>query len=113
MTYRTKSCKYCGIDHKKRGPFCSKICSNKNRTHSDETKAKMSASQSVAQRVPEVLEKTWHQRTKAQLKSHAMHRKENLDNVELEPDNVYLPPMRPTLPTTKFVQDGDLWEEVE
>lgn len=29
--YKEKVCETCGITHRKRGPFCSKVCSNKGR----------------------------------------------------------------------------------
>ena len=42
--YRVKDCKLCGIKHRKRGPYCSKPCSNMDRQHSKETKAKIAES---------------------------------------------------------------------
>lgn len=73
----------------------------------------MSASQQVAQRVPEVLEKTWTARTKAQLTGAAIRRKDTLSEVELNPENLYLPPMKPNLPDGVSRADGDLWYDVE
>lgn len=39
--YREKTCPTCGTKHRKKGPFCSKACSNAGRTA--ETRAKLSA----------------------------------------------------------------------
>lgn len=39
--YREKTCPTCGTKHRKKGPFCSKACSNAGR--SAETRAKLSA----------------------------------------------------------------------
>lgn len=113
MSYRQKNCLFCGTSHKKRGPYCGKVCSNKHRKHSDETKAKMSASQQISSRVPETLEKTWLARTKGQLTGAAIKRKETLSEVELNPENLYLPPMKPALPDGVSRADGDLWYDAE
>lgn len=113
MSYRQKSCLYCSTPHKKRGPYCGKVCSNKHRKHTDETKAKMSESQSVAQRTHEALENSWHARTKGQLKAVAIKRKETLEDVNLVPEDIYLPPMKPELPDGVSRADGDLWYDVD
>jgi hypothetical protein len=73
----------------------------------------MSESQQVAQRLPENLEKTWHARTAGQLKSHAIKRKETLTDVNLVPEDIYLPPMKPELPDGVSRADGDLWYDVD
>ena len=111
MSYREKQCQYCGTLHKKRGPFCSKTCSNKNRKHSDETKAKMSQSQTIAQSKPENLEKTWYAREKAMATQRAIEKKIDLSEVETDPNNFYLPPMTDDTPDGAFRAGGDLWFE--
>jgi len=73
----------------------------------------MSESQQLAQRVPEVLEKTWHARTTGQLKAHAIKRKETLTDVNLVPEDIYLPPMKPELPDGVTRADGDLWYDAD
>jgi endogenous inhibitor of DNA gyrase (YacG/DUF329 family) len=35
--YRQKQCPTCGITHRRRGPYCSRSCAAKDRTHSAET----------------------------------------------------------------------------
>ena len=40
--YREKQCPVCGITHRKRGPYCSRSHALSDRTHSAETKAKIS-----------------------------------------------------------------------
>ena len=44
--YKKKICPECYTEHRKRGPFCSKICSNKARIVTQETKQKQSESMS-------------------------------------------------------------------
>jgi len=44
--YKKKICPQCYSEHRKRGPFCSKICSNKARIVTQETKQKQSESMS-------------------------------------------------------------------
>lgn len=39
-----KVCPVCEVKHAKRGPYCSKVCSNKGRTVTDEQKKKTSES---------------------------------------------------------------------
>ena len=72
----------------------------------------MSQSQQVAQRTPEALENSWHARTKGQLKAVAIKRKETLEDVNLVPEDIYLPPMKPELPDGVTRADGDLWYDV-
>jgi len=110
MSYRQKTCLYCSTTHNKRGPFCSKTCSNKNRRHTDETKEKMSRSQSHAQSKPENLEKTWVQRTRAGLIMQANNLKINPDTVETNPEHLYLPPI---VRHEGTVESGDLWFDVD
>lgn len=40
--YRKKNCPQCGVEHRKRGQFCSIACSNSFREVKPETKAKLS-----------------------------------------------------------------------
>ena len=40
--YRLKTCPCCGKEHRGRGPYCSKSCSNRTREFSEETKNKIS-----------------------------------------------------------------------
>jgi len=40
--YRQKQCPVCGITHRKRGPYCSRSHALSDRTHTDETKNKIS-----------------------------------------------------------------------
>lgn len=42
--YREKQCPTCGITHRRRGPYCSRTCAAKNRTHSADTIAKITES---------------------------------------------------------------------
>lgn len=42
--YREKSCKKCGVSHRKQGIYCSQACANADRIVSEETKEKISES---------------------------------------------------------------------
>lgn len=42
--YRLKTCPVCGIEHRKRGPYCSRSHAAQDRTVSAETKQKLSDS---------------------------------------------------------------------
>lgn len=42
--YRKKNCPVCGVEHRKRGPYCSKSHAMSDRTHSAETIAKITQS---------------------------------------------------------------------
>lgn len=42
--YKLKTCPVCSIEHRKRGPYCSRSHAAQDRTVSDETKAKLSES---------------------------------------------------------------------
>lgn len=110
MSYREKQCQYCTKKHKLRGPFCSKTCSNKNRRHTDETKLKMSQSQSLAQSTPESMERNIELVEKGRL---ALIQRRSGEQIETNPDNLYLPPMKPNLNDNQFVSGGDLWTEID
>lgn len=71
----------------------------------------MSQSQSVAQSKPENLEKTWHQRETGKLLISAINSKKNPEEIETNPENIYLPPMRNDTPEGAFRAGGDLWFE--
>jgi len=45
MSYRSKNCPVCSTEHKKRGPYCSKSCSNAGRVVKQSTKEKHSSNQ--------------------------------------------------------------------
>lgn len=105
-SYREKQCLYCGVIHKHRGPYCSKICSNKDRRHSDETKAKMSNSQSLAQSTMDALDRTKAWSAKGKL---ALAQKRSAEVIETNHDDLYLPPMRDDTPDGAFRAGDDLW----
>lgn len=42
--YRLKTCPVCGIEHRKRGPYCSRSHAAQDRKHSPETIAKITQS---------------------------------------------------------------------
>jgi hypothetical protein len=100
MAYKEKTCEQCGIIHKKRGRFCSRTCSDiagKNRTWTAEQKAAVTAG----------LQK-WHATSDtAAVAAHNFTSK----GINQTPDPV--PPQKPIdLGHGRFVEDGDLWEEV-
>jgi len=97
MAYKEKTCPKCQAKHNKRGEFCSRSCGN-TRKHTKETKAKLSEKQ-----------REWMTSgdERAEVAKHNYISKRNNG----EPDPV--PPMKPIdLGTGRFIQDGDIWEEV-
>ena len=110
MTYKQKTCQYCATSHKKRGPFCSKACSNKARGQTAETREKISKALTIASVKPETKEKQWHNHERFRLEQGA---RTLLDptQVELDPENLYLPPMFDEKPDGSFSDGKDLWFE--
>ena len=97
MAYKEKTCPKCGVTHKKRGEFCSRSCGN-TRAHKPETKALLSVKQT---------EWLTSGANEAEVAKHNFISKRNNG----EPDPVA--PMKPIdIGSGRFVQDGDLWEEV-
>ena len=100
MAYKEKQCEQCGVKHTKRGRFCSRACSdeaNRNR--------KWTAEQKKA--VSDGLQK-WHATSEtAEVAAHNFTSK----RINGEPDPI--PPQKPIdIGHRRFVQDGDIWEEV-
>lgn len=97
MAYKEKECPKCGKKHTKRGEFCSRSCGNQKK-HKPETKALLSQKQTEWMT-------SGDERAEAQLHSFT-----SLGNNKT-PDPV--PPMKPIdLGRGRFVEDGDIWEEV-
>jgi hypothetical protein len=100
MAYKEKECEQCGVKHTKRGRFCSRACSdeaNKGRKWTAEQKAAVSDGL-----------KQWHATSDtAAVAAHNWASK----GLNQTPDPV--PPMKPIdLGNNRFIQDGDIWEEV-
>jgi hypothetical protein len=53
--YREKSCQHCGVLHRKRGPYCSQACSNKDREVSDTVRNNMRRVSEDYHRTPEAI----------------------------------------------------------
>ena len=96
MAYKEKTCLKCGVKHNKRGQFCSRSCGN-SREHTEQQKESMAATK-----------REWHATSDiAAVVAHNYVSK----GINGEPDPV--PPMKPIdLGSGRFVQDGDIWEEV-
>lgn len=87
--YREKECPTCGTKHRKKGPYCSKACSNAGRD--EETRAKLSASA----------------KEHGQVYAAQMARKQ----IEEPPDpNAW--DWEP-LDSNQFISDGDIWTIVD
>jgi len=96
MGYKSKTCPKCGAVHNKRGEFCSRSCGNQKK-HTPETKALIAKKQTE-----------WM--TSGDDKAEAqLHSFTSLGNNQT-PDPIA--PIRPVDIGNRFVQDGDLWEEV-
>lgn len=112
MTYRQKSCKFCGTTHKKRGPYCGKVCSNKDRTLTPLTKSKISHTKSVEMRTPEAQERNWEQQERMKLRN--LSRDTVIpEEIVQDPEELYLPPIKTDQPDGTFVAGGDLWREID
>lgn len=96
MAYKEKTCPKCGTKHTKRGEFCSRSCGN-TRKHKPETKALLSKKQT---------EWLTSSDEKAEVAVHAFVSK----RINGDPDPIA--PIRDDLGSGRFVQDGDVWEEV-
>lgn len=97
MAYKEKTCPKCQAKHNKRGEYCSRSCGN-TRKHTEETKAK------IAEGKREWLSSGTDA---AEVEKHNYISKRD----HAEPDPV--PPQKPIdLGHGRFVEDGDLWEEV-
>lgn len=97
MAYKEKTCPKCGVTHKKRGEFCSRSCGN-TRKHTKETKQKIGDAR-----------RTWLTSgvDEAEVQKHNFISR----RINGEPDPV--PPQKPIdIGHRRFVQDGDIWEEV-
>jgi hypothetical protein len=97
MAYKEKVCPKCGVTHNKRGEFCSRSCGN-TRKHKPETKKKIGeAKHAWLTSGNEVAEAQVHSFT-------------SLGN------NKVADPVPPIVPKDvgykRYVEDGDLWEEV-
>lgn len=53
--YKIKECPNCGLEHRKKGQYCSQSCANESRTLTAETKAKISQSINEYNQTPEGL----------------------------------------------------------
>ena len=96
MGYKSKTCPKCGAVHNKRGEFCSRSCGN-TRKHKPETKALLAKKQT---------EWLTSGDDRAEV---AVHNFVSQGNNQT-PDPVA--PIRDNIGGGRFVQDGDLWEEV-
>ena len=104
-----KVCPICATGHNKRGPFCSKICSNKARVVTPKTRRKMSASQKKRMATEEAKTKNWSFLERGKLKHVAITTKANPDEFEFNPENLYLPPITDETPDGAFSDGKDLW----
>jgi hypothetical protein len=96
MAYKEKTCPKCGSKHTKRGEFCSRSCGN-SRPLTKEQKRKIGEAKSA-----------WL--TSGTDEANAqVHSFTSLGNNQT-PDPVA--PIRDNIGGGRFVQDGDLWEEV-
>lgn len=95
--YKSKICPECYTEHRKRGPFCSKVCSNKARIVTQETRDKQSeAMTKFMNSGNEVAEKIiWALKTPQ----------------EIRDDGYPLPQTPDPIGNNQFVAGRDLWTE--
>jgi hypothetical protein len=96
MAYKEKTCPKCGNKHNKRGEFCSRSCGN-TRAHTKQSKQAISDAK-----------REWH--ATSETAAVVAHNYTSLGN------NKSPEPIAPLVPRDvgyrRFVEDGDLWEEV-
>jgi hypothetical protein len=97
MGYKSKTCPKCNAVHNKRGEFCSRSCGNQ-RKHKPETKEKIGKAKSA-----------WltsgDERAEAEV--------HNFTSLGANKTPEPVPPMiTRDVGHKRFVEDGDLWEEV-
>lgn len=90
--YRKKQCPTCGVEHRRRGVFCSKSCSNRGRD--DEYKQKMRDMMLYTEKGQE---RSWNL---------------NFDDTD-EPVGPQIYVEKPTLQKGQFVSGGDIWTVVD
>ena len=97
MAYKSKTCPKCNAVHTKRGEFCSRSCGN-TRKHKPETKALLAKKQTE-----------W-------LTSGDDRAEVAVHNFVSGGNNKTADPIAPIVPRDagygRYVEDGDLWEEV-
>jgi hypothetical protein len=96
MAYKEKTCPKCGSKHNKRGVFCGRSCGN-TKSHTSEAKEKIAENKRM-----------WH--ATSDTAEVVAHNFISLGNNKT-PDPIA--PIKPIdLGNNRFVQDGDIWEEV-
>jgi len=90
--YREKECPTCGTKHRKKGPFCSKTCSNKGRD--DEYKQKM---RDIMLNTEAGQQRAWDL---------------NFDETD-EPVAPQIYKEQPGLKRGQFLSGGDIWERCD
>ena len=90
--YREKECPTCGTKHRKKGPYCSKTCSNKDRD--EEYKQKMRERMLYTEKGQET---TWNL---------------NWDDTD-EPVAPQIYRDQPSLQRGQFAAGGDIWTVVD
>jgi hypothetical protein len=106
-----KVCPVCDTGHNKRGPFCSKVCSNKARVVKPSTRRKISAANVKRAQTEAGRASNWTyiERGKLALKARAV--KADPTEFEFNPENLYLPPITDNTPDGAFSDGKDLWFE--
>ena len=96
MAYKEKTCPKCGNKHNKRGVFCGRSCGN-TKSHTSETRALLSQKQTE-----------WL--TSGDERAEVAVHNFVSQGTNKTPDPIA--PIRDNIGGGRFVQDGDLWEEV-
>jgi hypothetical protein len=95
MGYKEKTCPKCGVTHNKRGVFCGRSCGN-TRAHTKESRQAISDAK-----------REWH--ATSETAAVVAHNYTSLGNNKIADP---IAPIKPIDLGNRFVQDGDLWEEV-
>jgi hypothetical protein len=96
MAYKEKTCPKCGVTHKKRGEFCSRSCGNA-RAMPEYQKESIAAAK-----------REWHATSDTAAVAAHNYTSKGLNK---DPDPV-APMVARDAGFGRFVEDGDIWEEV-
>lgn len=101
--YRKKVCTHCGVEHRKRGKYCSIACSNSHRTISDKTKLLHQRNSRDWKQTPEGIATT-----KKFARDVEKHKRRQSGEYVPDDEDWYIVPER-----DDDTNDGDTWTEVE
>jgi hypothetical protein len=101
--YKKKICPCCGVEHRKRGSFCSLSCSSK-RSHKEETKEKISDSVREHYLTPEGIAQAKVNNRRVNAMAH-----DEIPPVTIEDFAVSIPELSPDISDFQDYERGEDW----